>query len=654
MRAVHLHVASAGNEVMAHIAGLFADGFRALGIEATVMLDADDPARIDAGVLPIVVAPHEYFPLHFLKRRLGIDLAPELGRVAVLNVEQPGSRWFDLAFDFAAQARHVFDISPDGVAEFERRGVRAVHAPVGYTPALQAPEVPPLASRPVDVLFLGHASPRRLAFFARHAGFFATRRCRIVLAEVGSPRRDGDAGYWSGGDRLELVASSRIVLGVHSTERQYFEQHRAMLALANRALLVTETSRHIAPLEDGVHLVSGPLDALPDLCRRHLDDSAALERVAAAGHDLVATRMRVEDSCRAVLAAVAGASAGPEAERREREAVRTRLAASRARRTRGETPWTIDANAATRGAPVPGTSVVVTSFNYARFLRQCLQSALDAVRPPGGVEIVVVDDASTDESPEVAAAVMREASTPMRLVRKHLNTGLADARNVGLAVARGRRVFVLDADNWIHPRCLTALDAAFTGEVAATYGLIARVDDQTGEGVGLLSAFEWDPRRLVEAPYIDAMALLDREAVLSVGGYSTELIDHGWFGWEDYDLWLKLAQAGRRGRLVPEIVASYRDHPASMLRRTNRESRQVSEYLRTKFAELLSRHPGLDMYLSFPSEDAGRRTPEEREHAALREHIAHLERELKWVRGSASWRLTAPLRALAGLLGGQR
>ena len=122
------------------------------------------------------------------------------------------------------------------------------------------------------MLFLGHASPRRQAFFARHADFFSAFNCHIVVSEVARPRSATTSGYRAGDERLRLVASSRIVLCVHSTERPYFEQHRAMLALANRCLLVTESSHHTDPLEEGVHFASAALDELPALCRRYLAD----------------------------------------------------------------------------------------------------------------------------------------------------------------------------------------------------------------------------------------------------------------------------------------------------------------------------------------------------------------------------------------------
>ena len=652
---VRLHVTSAGNEFMVHIAGLFAEGLVAEGVECAVVVDGLPLDDRDAGAVSVVVAPHEYFPLHFLRTRPTIELEPTLAWVAVLNVEQPGSQWFEVAWQFARRARHVFDISPAGVAEFQRRGVAAVHTPLGYTPSLEASALLPTVNRPIDVLFLGHASTRRNAFFARHADFFSAFNCHIVVTEVDRPRLAATPGYRSGDTRVGLVASSRIVLCVHSTDRPYFEQHRAMLALANRCLLITESSRYTEPLEEGVQFASAGLDDLPALCRRYLVDPAALETVASAGRALAITRMHLRQSCAVLLDALrppTPSAPSGDADALARDAVRARLAQSRGRLAAGDTPWTTVANAAFASMPPPALTVLVTLFNYRQYVTRCLESVMAATPPAGGLEIVVVDDGSSDGGADLVESLMESASAPMLLVRKALNSGLADARNVGLALARGRQVFVLDADNWIYPACLAVLQAALDqGELAATYGHIARIDDETGEGLDLVSSLDWSPRRLLEGPYIDAMALLDRQAVLEVGGYSTELIHYGWFGWEDYDLWLKLAQAGKACRLVPRILAGYRDHGASMLRRTNRSSERLARYFTTKFAALLSHHPGLDTHFSFPVGNEEWMSAEQAEIRRVREHAIALERQLADVYTSKSWQVTGPLRAAMGWFG---
>ena len=235
-------------------------------------------------------------------------------------------------------------------------------------------------------------------------------------------------------------------------------------------------------------------------------------------------------------------------------------------------------------------------------LRECRrrvpQSVINSDPVPGGMELIVVDDGSTDDSCQVAMAVVAAAPVPARLVIKNSNTGLADARNVGLEAARGEFVLTLDADNWVYPSCVATLTAALDGDVhAAAYPLLRRFLSPDDEALDLLSTYAWDIARLVRAPYIDALALFRRNVLHAVGGYSTELVDHGWFGWEDYDLWLKLAEAGYTCVQVPNILASYRVHPASMTATTNREAARMARYFRKKFTALAAAHPDLDMVL---------------------------------------------------------
>jgi len=656
MRRIHLHVASAGNEVMTHIAEILASGFAAIGVATRIVVDGRPLADAAAGAASLIVAPHEFFTLHFLKTHPTIEVEPTLAASAVVNVEQPGSTWFDTAWEFARGARVVFDISRAGVVEFERRGARAHHAPLGWSPVLEAADRQPLVDRPLDILFLGHASPRRKAFFARHAEVLSRRRCHIVLSEVHVPRTAATPGFHSGDERLDLVASSRLLLCVHSTDRPYFEQHRAMLALANGTLLVTETSRYTDPLRENEHFVSAALDELPALCERLLDAPATLQHIAEGGRRFAVESMSVEDTCRA-MAAVLTSSSGTATvgDSPERMAVKSRLLEASRREACGDPPWTSSVNAAYGRVREPGVSVLLTVYNYGQYVGRALESVVAAHPPDGGVEIVVVDDASADGSSDLVAQWMATTETPVALVRKTLNTGLADARNVALKWARGRRVFVLDADNWIYPPCLAVLNAAMDEhDLAAAYGIIARVEEETGDGVDLISSLAWSPRRLIEGPYLDAMAMFDRGALVEAGGYSVELIDHGWFGWEDYDLWLKLAQAGRTCRLVPRIVAGYRDHRNSMLRRTNRDSESLAAYFRTKFANLLARYPGLDTYFAFPAATTDRLSPEQAEIRGLREHATALERQIADVRASKSWKITRPLRAIGDLLGKRR
>jgi glycosyltransferase involved in cell wall biosynthesis len=233
--------------------------------------------------------------------------------------------------------------------------------------------------------------------------------------------------------------------------------------------------------------------------------------------------------------------------------------------------------------PRPGTgvSVVVTLFNYANFVI----SALDSVREQthGNLELIVVNDRSTDASEAVVKAWM--AANSWRFARTVLltnvkNYGLATSRNTGFDVARNEFVFVLDADNQIYPRAVARLLAAceLTGDPAA-YSQLEMFDEERGTG----TAYVWDPDRLARYNFIDAMALVRRSVWQRLGGY-------GHFetaGWEDYDLWCRFVEHGLVATFVPQILCRYRVHGKSMLRT------ETNQNVLGVMAEMLVRHPWL-------------------------------------------------------------
>ena len=229
-------------------------------------------------------------------------------------------------------------------------------------------------------------------------------------------------------------------------------------------------------------------------------------------------------------------------------------------------------------------TVAVSLFNYARFLEDCLESVRTQTHRP--LELIVVDDASSsDDSLQVACAwIEKHADRFSRatLLRHRDNQGLAQARNTAFAHARTETVFVLDADNQIHPRAIARLHEALDGvSFAAAYSQLEFFGEQRGLGL----ADYWSPAKFVNGNYVDAMALIRRDAWQDVGGYT-----HIEGGWEDFDFWCKLVDADLLALFVPEVLCRYRVHGTSMLRTDTAASER-----RLK-VELTLRHPWLSLY----------------------------------------------------------
>lgn len=105
----------------------------------------------------------------------------------------------------------------------------------------------------------------------------------------------------------------------------------------------------------------------------------------------------------------------------------------------------------------PWLSILIPVYNVAPYLRCCVQSIPS--QPAAGVEILLVDDGSTDGSRELAAQLCAEQPEVMRLLLHERNRGLSAARNTLLDAATGRHVWFVDSDDQMLPGALAALRA---------------------------------------------------------------------------------------------------------------------------------------------------------------------------------------------------
>jgi len=203
----------------------------------------------------------------------------------------------------------------------------------------------------------------------------------------------------------------------------------------------------------------------------------------------------------------------------------------------------------------PLVSVVIPCCNQAANLGEAVRSATArSVR----VEVIVVDDGSTDHSAEVAR------SLPDVLLARQNNRGLAAARNRGLRAASGDFVIFLDADDRLLPGAIDLATRVLAArpECVMAYGRCAMIGPdgrpwptpdvpmvRSGHHAALLQTnFIWMP----------AAAIFRREAVIAAGGFR-----EGFDGAADYDLYLRVSRAHAvydHG----QTVAAYRRHGAAM------------------------------------------------------------------------------------------
>lgn len=122
-------------------------------------------------------------------------------------------------------------------------------------------------------------------------------------------------------------------------------------------------------------------------------------------------------------------------------------------------------------------SVIVINYNYARFLRQAIESCLDQTYE--NIETIVVDDGSTDDS----QAVIKEYGTKMRPVFQE-NKGMMQAANNGFSVSTGDVVVFLDADDYLLRDCVERIVDCWVEGAAKAHYRLQKVDKE-GNDLGV-------------------------------------------------------------------------------------------------------------------------------------------------------------------------
>ena len=230
-------------------------------------------------------------------------------------------------------------------------------------------------------------------------------------------------------------------------------------------------------------------------------------------------------------------------------------------------------------------SVVIATYNRCDSCARAVASALDQTSPP--LEVIVCDDGSTDRTRETFSEWAAKEPR-LRYLRLALNTGApAAARNRGVDAAAGEWVaFLDDDDRWVREKLAVQrplLESASFDVVAAQ----ARRSDG-GAYFAALAVPEKPARaQLLRDNWIVlSTAVARRSLVLAAGGFPTDPRIAGIF--EDYCLWLNLADAGARFAIVPEALAVYETSGSDRLsREPARRQRAIARYALARWR----RHP---------------------------------------------------------------
>ena len=505
--------ASDQNVFFAEILEAFAAALRARGLVVEEAVDEFPPPSQD---LVYLFVPHEFHPL---VHPLAHPTPTQLGRSIAICTEQPGSPWFKTSAELAALAGAAVNINLLGVEALAGQGVAVRHAPLGYVPAWDAWQGDDSRERDLDFTFLGAFTTRRAQVLARCASVLDERRSAIHMVESARPHTADSPNFLSGQPKWELLARSRVLLNVHQEDRPYMEWHRIIGAAINGCVVLSEHSLATEPFVPGEHFISTGFDHTPSVLAGLLEDPERIARIRRNAYELLREQMPIDNAVDVLLWGAERAAAAPvglpapasgpmplplpprepawETEAEEMGSQRPIRAAlmhlvGQARRLerqvqglrRGEEeePEIVVEHFGPR-LEQPRVSVLLTVYNYADYVWQALHSV--AISDLEGIEVVVVDDASTDNSVEAIREACGTLSwLPVKLVRRQRNAGLSAARNLAVEHAGAELLFILDADNAVFPGALRKLTETLEGnpEAAFAYGLIETFDINGPEG----------------------------------------------------------------------------------------------------------------------------------------------------------------------------
>jgi glycosyltransferase involved in cell wall biosynthesis len=207
---------------------------------------------------------------------------------------------------------------------------------------------------------------------------------------------------------------------------------------------------------------------------------------------------------------------------------------------------------------MPLVSVVLTSYNHARYLSQAIESVL--AQTLKDIEVVAIDDASRDESP----AILQRYADRVKVIQHETNRGTYASLNEGIAHTSAPCIAILNSDDLWLPEKLEKQVAVMESD--ARIGLVHtafRPIDADGnpiDGNPLGVRFHPNPQGdllaelLTRNLFITSSVLFRRECLERCGWFEERL-----FGMGDWDMWLRIAEYYRIG-YVPEVLTLYRIH----------------------------------------------------------------------------------------------
>jgi hypothetical protein len=568
-----------GSYFMTELMAALAAAVEAGGDSAEVVLDGFPRLRED---VVYVVVPHEFDAWGSAS---GSPDREQRARTIALCTENPGTSWFETTAELVAGFGASVSINRSSAAELRRRGIRCEHLQLGYVPEWDSWQGADAGARDIDVLYLGAADPRRDPLLGAIGTQLWARRCQFLVPPL-EPRTGPRPDFLVGRDKYARLGGAKILLNLHRTTSAALEWMRFLEAICNGCVVVSEPCLDGEPLIAGQHYVQATADRMADTINELLDDPRRLRALGHSSYEFVRARLPMHAAAKRLTAlaaellpgSVAGAAPSPQldddspppqthAARQDRRPGTGTAYAAAAHEPPGDSPHTVLANVAlgirqrlhrgdapTRTPAYDAAAPHVTALGVVASGHESENVALlqsVAENTFSELEILVATDARRGPAGRRLQRLFADhPAVAMRMVDADV-ADLAATRNLLAEHARGEHLLTLTGGGAIFPSAVARLAQALDADSDAffAYPMIAVIDQ--GVPVGLRGSLPWEPERLTRENWIDPPALIRRDSLLSLGGYSSEPQLRGL---EDYELWCRCACATASAVHVPQVL----------------------------------------------------------------------------------------------------
>ncbi|MDP3920816.1 MAG: glycosyltransferase [Candidatus Omnitrophota bacterium] len=238
----------------------------------------------------------------------------------------------------------------------------------------------------------------------------------------------------------------------------------------------------------------------------------------------------------------------------------------------------------------PLVTVIIPCYNYGSYIRDAVSSVSNQTWTD--LEVLIIDDGS--DQPKTLSALESLSDIPRTRVIHQKNNGLPAARNRGIEAARGKYICCLDADDMLAPtyleKCLYYLEAK-------GFDICGSLQQNFGDDDSVLDPGEFNLRGLLKENRMIGAAVYPKALWNEVDGYDEKMT----LGFQDWEFWIRAAQAGANAHIIREPLFHYRRHTPSMVQESEKKRPQILKYLRDKHAALYRQKSSLPKKTVLPN-----------------------------------------------------